>query len=159
MKNVCCVELGTQQKGRVYLSVTRTGQCVLSAGSAGQRQAAPPALLRPVSVQHWSEQGHWPTHSPQILGHNSMFLSLHSELQDSTEYNKEEVYSVQSSVQCPAINPRSGDQATQLLESSQAAHNTLSGIAHCLGIGHCYIPKPTPDEMMATLDYGQSKMR
>ena len=47
MKNVCCVELGTQQKGRVYLSVTRTGQCVLSAGSAGQRRAAPGSAPRP----------------------------------------------------------------------------------------------------------------
>ena len=69
-----------------------------------------------------------PSHSPQILGHNSMFLSLHSELQDSTEYNKQIVYTVQSREQCPAINSRSGAQATQLLESSQATHNTLSGI-------------------------------
>jgi hypothetical protein len=31
----------------VYLSVTRTGQCVLSAGSAGQRRAAPGSAPRP----------------------------------------------------------------------------------------------------------------
>ena len=69
-----------------------------------------------------------PSHSPQILGHNSMFQSLHSELPDLTEYNKQVVYNVQSKEQCPAINSRAGAQATQLLESSQATHNTLSGI-------------------------------
>ena len=89
---------------------------------------APPALLSTVSVQHWSEQGLWPCHSLQILGHNSMFQSLHSELPDLTEYNKQVVYNVQSKEQCPAINSRAGAQATQLLESSQATHNTLSGI-------------------------------
>ena len=100
-------------------------------GGAGQCRATRPpplALLCPVSVQPCSEQVQWPSHSSLRSIHNSMFLSLHSELQDSTEYNKQIVYTVQSREQCPAIKTRSGAQATQLLESSQATHNTLSGI-------------------------------
>ena len=44
------LNLITQQKGRVYLSVTRTGQCVLSAGSAGHYTGITQALQRHYTV-------------------------------------------------------------------------------------------------------------
>ena len=107
MKNVCCVELdNTAKRESVFECNASTGQCVLSAGSAGHYTGITQALQRHYTVPGSAGPPGTRTppcsdRSPQILGHNSMFLSLHSELQQSTEYNKghstmySPVYSVQ----------------------------------------------------------------
>ena len=111
MKNVCCVELdNTAKRESVFECNASTGQCVLSAGSAGHYTGITQALhrhykgitqCRAVPGPPGTRAPPCSDRSPQILGHNSMFLSLHSELQQSTEYNKghstmySPVYSVQ----------------------------------------------------------------